>query len=324
MRRRAFLGVLLAAPLLVEVPRRVFAPGGRDGEAQAQQVPTGPVAGPRRLPQLAADGPALRYGLSKYEAFQAGAVRAWVDNAVSGSVSVLGRTYPMEAIPGGIEGFVGFGTQDPVGLTPVVISYVDLLGQAGSVRYDLRVLRTQWTVYYFTPGELDADDPPPDPNAPPPPPDEGPLLPGLYAMRTPRKWSGAWQAPLDGALDVTGYFGEQRSFNGGPPSGHHGGTDLGAPTGTPVRPANAGTVVLAGRYLVRGNLVVIDHGGGVLSLYGHMNELAVVTGQPVSKNQVIGYVGSTGLSSGPHLHWELSVAGVLVDGLRWLDGSQGF
>ena len=91
-----------------------------------------------------------------------------------------------------------------------------------------------------------------------------------------------------------------------------------------MRPANAGTVVLAGRYLVRGNLVVIDHGGGVLSLYGHMNELAVVTGQPVSKNQVIGYVGSTGLSSGPHLHWELSVAGVLVDGLRWLDGSQGF
>jgi murein DD-endopeptidase MepM/ murein hydrolase activator NlpD len=125
-------------------------------------------------------------------------------------------------------------------------------------------------------------------------------------------------------LRVTGYFGEQRSFNGGPVQGHHGGTDLGADAGTPIYATNGGVVVMSGLYLVRGNLVVIDHGGGVFSLYGHMSERAVAAGDAVAKGQVIGYVGSTGLSTGPHLHWEMSVFGVLVDGLRWLDGSQGF
>jgi murein DD-endopeptidase MepM/ murein hydrolase activator NlpD len=76
--------------------------------------------------------------------------------------------------------------------------------------------------------------------------------------------------------------------------------------------------------LIRGNLVVVDHGGGVLSCYGHLLERTVAVGQPVRRGEVVGRVGSTGLSSGPHLHWELSVAGVLVDGLRWLDGTQGF
>jgi murein DD-endopeptidase MepM/ murein hydrolase activator NlpD len=81
---------------------------------------------------------------------------------------------------------------------------------------------------------------------------------------------------------------------------------------------------MAGLYLVRGNLVVIDHGGGVFSLYGHMSSLAVSVGDVVHQRDVIGYVGTTGQSTGPHLHWEVSVGGVLVDGLRWLDGTQGF
>lgn len=173
-------------------------------------MPTGPVAGPRRLP--AARRRRARAALRSFEVRGVpGRRRACLGGQRRQRLGQCARAdLPDEWNPGGIEGFVGFGDQDPVGLTPVVISYVDLLGQAESVRYDLRVLRTQWTVLYFTPGELDADEPAPNPNAPPPPPDEGPLLPGLYAMRTPRKWSGAWQAPLDGALDVTGYFGERR------------------------------------------------------------------------------------------------------------------
>ena len=65
-------------------------------------------------------------------------------------------------------------------------------------------------------------------------------------------------------------------------------------------------------------------GAGVFSLYGHMKERAVEVGQAVTHGQVLGHVGSTGLSTGAHLHWEMSVSGVLVDGLRWVDGSQGF
>jgi murein DD-endopeptidase MepM/ murein hydrolase activator NlpD len=123
---------------------------------------------------------------------------------------------------------------------------------------------------------------------------------------------------------VTGYFGEQRSVNGGPPAGHHGGTDLGAFLGEPAMATAPGTVVLAEALAVRGRTVIIDHGGGLHSAYAHLETLLVAAGEPVTAGQVIGLVGSTGYSSAAHLHWELAVHGVLVDGLRWLDGSQGF
>jgi murein DD-endopeptidase MepM/ murein hydrolase activator NlpD len=124
--------------------------------------------------------------------------------------------------------------------------------------------------------------------------------------------------------DITSYFGEQRSYNGGPPAGHHGGTDIGVPAGTPVHATNDGTVVLAQLTYVRGNFVIIDHGGGVFTGYGHMQSLAVTAGQTVKQGDILGYVGQTGLATGPHLHWEMSVGGQLVDALRWLDGTQGF
>ena len=94
--------------------------------------------------------------------------------------------------------------------------------------------------------------------------------------------------------------------------------------GTPIRATNRGIVVFAEEGLYRGNLVVIDHGAGVLSSYGHQSALRVTVGDTVERGDVVGLVGSTGLSSGPHLHWEMAVGGVLVDGLRWLDGTQGF
>ena len=82
--------------------------------------------------------------------------------------------------------------------------------------------------------------------------------------------------------------------------------------------------MLAEELAVRGNMVIIDHGGGVFSGYAHLSALHVTAGQTVTGGDVIGLVGTTGLSTGPHLHWEMAVAGVLVDGLRWLDGTQGY
>ncbi len=81
---------------------------------------------------------------------------------------------------------------------------------------------------------------------------------------------------------------------------------------------------MSGLYAVRGNLIVIDHGGGIFSLYGHMTSRVAQVGDVVHKGQLIGFVGTTGFSTGPHLHWEIAVSGVVVDALRWLDGSQGF
>jgi murein DD-endopeptidase MepM/ murein hydrolase activator NlpD len=126
------------------------------------------------------------------------------------------------------------------------------------------------------------------------------------------------------AVSVTTRFGDLRSYNGGPVSGHHSGTDLGADLSTPVVATNSGRVVMARQLRVHGNMVIIDHGGGVYSVYAHLSSFAAAEGQVVSAGDIIGYVGNTGLSTGAHLHWEMSVGGVLVDPMKFSDGSGGF
>ena len=98
----------------------------------------------------------------------------------------------------------------------------------------------------------------------------------------------------------------------------HEGIDIGAGSGTPIRAAAAGTVIHAGWLGGYGNLTVIDHGGGVATAYGHQSGLAAGSGAFVAQGQVIGYVGSTGYSTGPHLHFEVRVNGVPQDPLGYL------
>ena len=81
--------------------------------------------------------------------------------------------------------------------------------------------------------------------------------------------------------------------------------DIGAPYGSPIYAAIDGVVAMAGRAGGYGNFVKLNHAGGVATGYGHMSRIAVSRGQHVSRGQVIGYVGSTGMSTGPHLHWEV-------------------
>ncbi len=98
----------------------------------------------------------------------------------------------------------------------------------------------------------------------------------------------------------------------------HEGLDLGAAYGSPIAAAAAGVVIYAGWEGGYGNLVVIDHGGGLATAYGHQSRIAVSLGQSVAQGQVIGYVGSTGHSTGPHLHFEVRVDGQAVDPLGYL------
>ena len=98
----------------------------------------------------------------------------------------------------------------------------------------------------------------------------------------------------------------------------HAGIDIGVPEGTPIHAAAAGTVVLAAWTGGYGNYTCIDHGGGLATCYAHQSAYAVSTGAHVSQGQVIGYVGSTGHSFGPHLHFEVRINGVPVDPLGYL------
>ncbi len=100
----------------------------------------------------------------------------------------------------------------------------------------------------------------------------------------------------------------------------HTGIDMGAGSGTPISAAGSGTVILASWYGGYGNTIVIDHGGGLTTLYAHQSGFAVSEGQSVSTGQTVGYVGSTGFSTGPHLHFETREWGTPVDPMKYLGG----
>lgn len=98
----------------------------------------------------------------------------------------------------------------------------------------------------------------------------------------------------------------------------HAGIDIGVDYGTPIHAADSGVVVYAGWISGYGNAVIIDHGGGVSTLYGHNQSLAVSEGQSVSKGSVVAYAGSTGNSTGPHCHFEVDVNGSPVNPMGYL------
>ncbi|ABD27592.1 peptidase M23B [Novosphingobium aromaticivorans DSM 12444] len=101
----------------------------------------------------------------------------------------------------------------------------------------------------------------------------------------------------------------------------HKGIDLAAPTGTPIRASADGIVEKAEWFGGYGLFVQLDHGGAMETRYGHMSRVAVAEGQQVRKGDVIGYVGSTGRSTGPHLHYEVRVSGEAVNPVPYMQGS---
>ena len=139
-------------------------------------------------------------------------------------------------------------------------------------------------------------------------PAEEKVVEAAYALRTPQSWSRPFAAPLT-TKSVSSSFGQPRTYLAGGPVLYHYGMDFPAPVGTPVRAVNDGKVVIAATYPVRGGLVAIDHGAGLISMYFHQSRLLVKVGQTVTRGQIIGQVGTTGLSAGPHLHLEMRVRG---------------
>lgn len=123
-------------------------------------------------------------------------------------------------------------------------------------------------------------------------------------------WVGNFVWPLDGTHG-TG-FGAQRLING-ELNYRHSGIDISAPRGTPIVAPNSGRVILAEELIVTGFTVIIDHGLGMTSSYSHMDRLDVTVGMDVKQGDQLGVVGSTGFSTGPHLHFAMSLHGKFVD-----------
>ncbi|NJN19899.1 MAG: M23 family metallopeptidase [Leptolyngbya sp. RL_3_1] len=142
---------------------------------------------------------------------------------------------------------------------------------------------------------------------------------------SPQKyWNGPFLRPSQGR--VSSEYGVRRYYNGVfAEDYYHRGIDYAAATGSPVVAPAAGRVSLVGRvadgFALHGNTIGIDHGQGVGSIFIHLNSIAVSEGDMVQPGQTIGTIGSTGASTGPHLHWGVYVNGVAVDPGPWRNGS---
>lgn len=147
-------------------------------------------------------------------------------------------------------------------------------------------------------------------------------IPPLFLQADEEKyWNGAFIWPCEAWISTE--YGSRRFTNGEPSSRHHGGMDIAANTGTPVVAPAPGRVVFADFLLSTGHTVVLEHGGGFKSIYYHLEATSAEVGAMVDTGDEIGLVGSTGYSTGPHLHFELRVGEVAVSPSLLLNGEGG-
>jgi murein DD-endopeptidase MepM/ murein hydrolase activator NlpD len=137
----------------------------------------------------------------------------------------------------------------------------------------------------------------------------------LQILSPKRLWSEGFVRPVEGP--TTGAFGRARVINGELRNPHNG-EDIAAPLGADVVAMNDGTVCLTVDHFFSGKGVFLDHGLGLYSMYFHLSEISVETGQSVKRGQVIGKVGASGRASGPHLHWAVRLNGARIDPLSLL------
>ena len=136
-----------------------------------------------------------------------------------------------------------------------------------------------------------------------------------------RLWDGPFTRPVPG--EITGPFGRRTVINGEPRSPHSG-VDLKAKKNDNIFCSNSGKVVLAQDLFFSGKTVVIDHGLGLFTMYFHLNEILVKVGSLVKTGQILGKAGSTGRSTGPHLHWGVRINNRRVDPMKLIETSSQF
>jgi murein DD-endopeptidase MepM/ murein hydrolase activator NlpD len=129
-------------------------------------------------------------------------------------------------------------------------------------------------------------------------------------------WEGLFQVPVTSTIVTAGY-GDGRSYNSGPIEIFHTGVDFAGSIGTPIHAPANGIVVFNNFLELRGNVLILDHGLGVMTAYFHLSDTFVVERDTVTTGQIIGVGGSTGLSTGAHLHWDLRISNIPVNPMQW-------
>ena len=290
--------------------------------ALAALVTPGPAArqaapGPAGTP--ATTGPVVRLA---YRSLQPGEpVLVFLENdgsVRSASASLLGRTAEMRATPtsrttpsserGDLFAFLGIDVQAKTGPCVMTVKLRRAGGAVENVRKDLEVVARNFPStklrfkpeYVTPPASLQARIK-----------REAELLALATSVVTP-EWLGDGPFVLPHDAPSWSNFG-QRRLNNDVLQSLHTGLDIRVPFGEPIRASNAGTVVMASDLYYGGKTVIVDHGLGVFSSYGHMSGLLVKRGEAVRKGQSVGLCGTTGRSIGPHLHWSFKVLETRVD-----------
>ncbi len=223
------------------------------------------------------------------------------------------RDLPIEQGNGYGWAVVGFAPTSNVTTVPVVVVGRDLAGNQSEVSAPVQVAGEQFptdtvqvepTLASLLASDIRTEE-------------DRRLAENYQKVSQPKLWEGRFLMPVTG--EVITEFGSVRSYNGGPVVGHHQGADIAAGQGRNVVAPGKGTVVLVDEVRLRGKIVILDHGLGVYTTYAHLSEIDVQVGQTVERGQAFAQVGSTGLSTGPHLHWELWVGGANVNPVEWTE-----
>jgi murein DD-endopeptidase MepM/ murein hydrolase activator NlpD len=240
------------------------------------------------------------------------AVLRWQGEALSfGVVRFRDEVFYLYPDTAGAVALLPVSLDTPAGDYPIIAAMVDLQGRTTTAELVLRVSYKERPEEYLTLPERMVT---PKGKSVARINRESRLLNEKYALRSLRFWT-TFERPVDDP--VSSVFGRRRVLNGKPKSPHSG-TDFRSPSGTPVRSISNGRVVLVADLFYTGQTVVIDHGEGLFSLYAHLSKVMVKEGQELLPGDVLGKVGSTGRSTGAHLHLTVRLLETRVDPLALL------
>ena len=259
----------------------------------------------------------IDFALAPAEASQGRTLVLWVrpsESVTEVSALLQDRRIPLHPVQDHWRGLMGVDLRAEPGTHPVEIEARDAAGNLGRSTFEYRVHPGNFTKggrIALTAAQVAARK------------DEAAKAEtrrereAAYAHEEPRQlWTEPFHIPVKGRL--TSPFGRYRSYSDGQRS-YHTGMDLAARRGTPVVATAAGEVLVAGWQAIFGNVVILHHGQGLTTSYNHLDAVQVAVGETLLAGEVVGLLGSTGQSTGPHLHWGVTVAGTAVDPAQWLE-----
>ncbi|WNM58323.1 M23 family metallopeptidase [Candidatus Nitrospira allomarina] len=237
----------------------------------------------------------------------------WIDVPISqpkAKVSGLFLKRKIPFFPHGdtrFAGIVGIDMEDPPGMQELSITVSSDSG-SDHLSYTVQIIKEDYSVQHLTlpknTVDLDAK------TLQRVQKEKKELAEAFHHIGTRPLWDGPFLEPVNGK--VTGVFGSRRVINGQTRKPHSG-EDIAAPKGTPVQAINKGIVVKTVDHFFSGKGVVLDHGVGLFSMYFHLSEVDVTSGQTIQKGEALGKVGATGRATGPHLHWGIHLNGSRIN-----------